>query len=101
MQVCGHFFFTSDDGSCRNIRDSLVEKIWEGTFTVLSLDMMRAASKPGVVDAWGVDDHDGFAIDCSWEKFDLVSTGIDALADRLFFLHDEVDELDGGWGTQA
>ena len=36
----------------RNIRDCLVEKIWEGTIVVLSLDVVRAASKPGVLNAW-------------------------------------------------
>lgn len=34
------------------IRDALVEKIWEGTITVLSLDIMRATSKPGVLRAF-------------------------------------------------
>lgn len=29
-----------------------MEKIWEGTVTVLSLDGVRAASKPGVLDAF-------------------------------------------------
>lgn len=36
----------------RLIRDALVEKIWEGTVTVLSLDVVRAASKPAVLDAF-------------------------------------------------
>ena len=30
----------------------MVEKIWEGTVTVLSLDVVRAASKPAVLDAF-------------------------------------------------
>ncbi|EPT05299.1 hypothetical protein FOMPIDRAFT_1057572 [Fomitopsis schrenkii] len=34
------------------LRDALVEKIWEGTITVLSLDVVRAASKPAVLDAF-------------------------------------------------
>lgn len=33
----------------RLIRDSLVEKIWEGTTTVLSLDMLRAAKDPATL----------------------------------------------------
>lgn len=36
----------------RIIKDAWVEKIWEGTATVLALDMVRAASKPGTVDAF-------------------------------------------------
>ncbi|KZT73710.1 hypothetical protein DAEQUDRAFT_742841 [Daedalea quercina L-15889] len=36
----------------RMIQDALVEKIWEGTVTVLSLDIARAASKPGTLDAF-------------------------------------------------
>lgn len=36
----------------RNIQDALVEKIWEGTVTVLSLDIVRATSKPGVLQAF-------------------------------------------------
>lgn len=30
----------------------MVEKIWEGTVTVLSLDIVRAAAKPGVLQAF-------------------------------------------------
>lgn len=33
------------------LKDAMVEKIWEGTTTVLSLDMVRAAAKPGVLHA--------------------------------------------------
>ena len=33
----------------RIIRDSLVEKIWEGTTTVLSLDLVRAARDPSTL----------------------------------------------------
>jgi hypothetical protein len=28
--------------SCRLIRDSLVEQIWEGTMNILAIDLMRA-----------------------------------------------------------
>ncbi|KAL6304350.1 acyl-CoA dehydrogenase/oxidase [Sparassis latifolia] len=37
-------------GTC--IQDALVEKIWEGTITVLSLDLVRAASKSKALDAF-------------------------------------------------
>ena len=36
----------------RIIKDAWVEKIWEGTVTVLALDLIRAASKPGTIDAF-------------------------------------------------
>ena len=38
--------------SCRLIRDASVEKIWEGTVTVLAMDIVRAASKPEVLRAF-------------------------------------------------
>jgi len=36
----------------RIIRDALVEKIWEGTTTVLSLDLLRATKDPTVLDSF-------------------------------------------------
>lgn len=36
----------------RALRDALVEKIWEGTIVVLSLDLVRATSKPDVLPAF-------------------------------------------------
>ena len=36
----------------RVIRDSLVEKIWEGTTTVLSLDFVRASQDPETLNAF-------------------------------------------------
>jgi hypothetical protein len=34
------------------IRDTMVEKIWEGTIAVLSLDLVRAAKRPDTVPAF-------------------------------------------------
>jgi hypothetical protein len=34
------------------IRDAMVEKIWEGTVNVLSLDMMRAGKDGSAIDAF-------------------------------------------------
>ncbi|KAI0081540.1 hypothetical protein K474DRAFT_1242005 [Panus rudis PR-1116 ss-1] len=34
------------------INDGLVEKVWEGTISVLSLDIVRATSKPGVLQSF-------------------------------------------------
>ena len=36
------------------LRDALAEKIWEGTVTVLALDVVRAASKPEVLKAFSL-----------------------------------------------
>ena len=36
----------------RLIPDGIVEKIWEGTITVLSLDLVRATDKSAAMDAF-------------------------------------------------
>ncbi|KAI0050417.1 acyl-CoA dehydrogenase domain-containing protein [Auriscalpium vulgare] len=36
----------------RLIRDALVEKIWEGTITVLAVDVLRSIEKPGVLESF-------------------------------------------------
>ena len=36
----------------RLIPDGIVEKIWEGTITVLSLDLVRATEKSAAMDAF-------------------------------------------------
>ena len=40
-----------ENGLGRLVRDGIVEKIWEGTTTVLSLDMIRAFQTRGTVEA--------------------------------------------------
>lgn len=34
------------------LRDALAEKIWEGTVTVLAMDIIRAAAKPEVLQSF-------------------------------------------------
>ncbi|KAG9081842.1 hypothetical protein FS749_007339 [Ceratobasidium sp. UAMH 11750] len=43
MAALGGLGYMEESGIGRLIRDSLVEKIWEGTTNVLALDMMRVA----------------------------------------------------------
>ncbi|KAJ1300611.1 hypothetical protein OPQ81_002265 [Rhizoctonia solani] len=43
MAALGGLGYMEETGIGRLIRDSLVEKIWEGTINVLALDMLRAA----------------------------------------------------------
>ncbi|KAJ3555110.1 hypothetical protein NM688_g2757 [Phlebia brevispora] len=52
MAALGGQGYMEENGFGVNIRDCLVEKIWEGTVVVLALDTVRAASKPGVLQAW-------------------------------------------------
>ncbi|KLO13001.1 hypothetical protein SCHPADRAFT_874700 [Schizopora paradoxa] len=52
MAALGGLGYMEETGIGRLIRDSLVEKIWEGTITVLSLDLMRAASDPEALPAY-------------------------------------------------
>jgi len=44
MAALGGQGYMEETGIGRLIRDSMVEKIWEGTITVLSLDLFRAAA---------------------------------------------------------
>ena len=41
-----------ENSIARLIRDGMVEKIWEGTTTVLALDLVRAVRKRGILDAF-------------------------------------------------
>ncbi|GJE98277.1 acyl-CoA dehydrogenase-like protein [Phanerochaete sordida] len=52
MSLMGGQGYMEETGFGTIIKDAWVEKIWEGTVTVLALDMIRAASKPGVVDSF-------------------------------------------------
>jgi len=45
MTTLGGQGYMEENGFGRAIRDALVEKIWEGTTSVLSLDLVRAADK--------------------------------------------------------
>lgn len=52
MAALGGLGYMEETGIGRLIRDSLVEKIWEGTITVLSLDLVRAADDPEALTAY-------------------------------------------------
>ncbi|KAF8631036.1 hypothetical protein AX15_002645 [Amanita polypyramis BW_CC] len=52
MTALGGAGYMEENGFGRAIRDSLVEKIWEGTTTVLALDVARAARDPATVFAF-------------------------------------------------
>ncbi|KII90615.1 hypothetical protein PLICRDRAFT_52341 [Plicaturopsis crispa FD-325 SS-3] len=56
MTLLGGQGYMEENGIGRSIRDGLVEKIWEGTTTVLSLDLVRAVRDPATIKAflaWG------------------------------------------------
>ncbi|KAG6909136.1 hypothetical protein DXG01_001888 [Tephrocybe rancida] len=52
MTALGGAGYMEENGFGRSIRDSLVEKIWEGTTTVLALDLARAAQDPATLKAF-------------------------------------------------
>ncbi|KAF9489393.1 hypothetical protein BDN71DRAFT_1401714 [Pleurotus eryngii] len=49
MACLGGAGYMEENGFGRQIRDALVEKIWEGTTNILALDIVRAAKEPSVV----------------------------------------------------
>ena len=51
MTALGGEGYMEENGIGRLVRDGIVEKIWEGTTTVLSLDMVRAFQARGSVEA--------------------------------------------------
>ncbi|KAI0087786.1 acyl-CoA dehydrogenase/oxidase [Irpex rosettiformis] len=52
MTALGGQGYMEETGIGHNLQDAMAEKIWEGTVTVLSLDIVRAASEPGVLQAF-------------------------------------------------
>jgi len=52
MAALGGQGYMEENGFGTALKDALVEKIWEGTIVVLSLDLVRATSKPGVLSAF-------------------------------------------------
>ncbi|KAG7088385.1 hypothetical protein E1B28_012386 [Marasmius oreades] len=52
MTTLGGAGYMEENDMGRLIRDSLVEKIWEGTTTVLSLDLIRASRDPSTLQAY-------------------------------------------------
>ncbi|KAG6377152.1 acyl-CoA dehydrogenase/oxidase C-terminal [Boletus reticuloceps] len=56
MTALGGMGYMEEVGIGRSIRDALVEKIWEGTTSVLALDLVRSANDPTAFTAfknWG------------------------------------------------
>ena len=51
MTTLGGEGYMEENGIGRLVRDGIVEKIWEGTTSVLSLDMLRAFQTRGAVEA--------------------------------------------------
>ncbi|KAI0755038.1 acyl-CoA dehydrogenase/oxidase, partial [Daedaleopsis nitida] len=52
MTCLGGEGYMEENGIAKLIPDGLVEKIWEGTVTVLSLDIVRAVDKSAALDAF-------------------------------------------------
>ncbi|KAH9846378.1 acyl-CoA dehydrogenase/oxidase [Lenzites betulinus] len=52
MTMLGGEGYMEENGITKLIQDGLVEKIWEGTITVLSLDIVRAVQKSSALDAF-------------------------------------------------
>ncbi|KZT09123.1 uncharacterized protein LAESUDRAFT_722826 [Laetiporus sulphureus 93-53] len=52
MTALGGAGYMTENEFGRMIQDALVEKIWEGTITVLSLDLVRAVSQSTALDAF-------------------------------------------------
>ncbi|KAJ3570101.1 hypothetical protein NP233_g4628 [Leucocoprinus birnbaumii] len=52
MASLGGAGYMEENGFGRSIRDALVEKIWEGTVTVLALDLVRSAADPRNLEAF-------------------------------------------------
>ncbi|KXN88081.1 Putative acyl-CoA dehydrogenase AidB [Leucoagaricus sp. SymC.cos] len=52
MACLGGAGYMEENGFGRSIRDALVEKIWEGTVTVLALDLARSAADPKNMEAF-------------------------------------------------
>ncbi|KAH9841631.1 uncharacterized protein C8Q71DRAFT_341052 [Rhodofomes roseus] len=87
MTALGGAGYMTETEIGRMIQDSLVEKIWEGTITVLSLDVVRAASTPVILDAF-----------VAWVNSVLASCTLDPKVDKalqtsLDMLRSALDDL--------
>ncbi|PFH54068.1 hypothetical protein AMATHDRAFT_845 [Amanita thiersii Skay4041] len=82
MTTLGGAGYMEENGFGRVIRDALVEKIWEGTTTVLALDIARAARDPAAIPAfitWAQETMAG----CPSGMKSQVSESIDVLSEAL------------------
>ncbi|KAF4590168.1 hypothetical protein EYR40_009433 [Pleurotus pulmonarius] len=87
MACLGGAGYMEENGFGRQIRDALVEKIWEGTTNILALDIVRAARDPSVVLSfvnWGK----GVIASCPdalaagyKQAFDILRPALDELVD--------------------
>lgn len=55
IESFGGLGYLEDSGLPRLLRDAHVQSIWEGTTSVLALDVLRALGAPGVADAFAED----------------------------------------------
>ncbi|KAF8645147.1 hypothetical protein AX16_007975 [Volvariella volvacea WC 439] len=85
MTALGGAGYMEENGFGRQIRDALVEKIWEGTTSVLALDLARAAQDPATIQAF-----------LSWARSVITSSQAirDQLLDPIRLLEAGIAELD-------
>ncbi|KAF8158133.1 acyl-CoA dehydrogenase/oxidase [Crassisporium funariophilum] len=85
MAAMGGAGYMEENGFGRCIRDSLVEKIWEGTIVVLALDLARSAREPETMQAF-----------ISWATSVIASCSSDIrvqIAPELDILKEAIKEL--------
>ncbi|KAF9241123.1 hypothetical protein BU15DRAFT_73601 [Melanogaster broomeanus] len=78
MTTLGGMGYMEEVGIGRSIRDALVEKIWEGTTSILALDLVRSARDPATFAAfvtWGKKIIDS----CSPELKDKLEASLEAV----------------------
>ncbi|PCH40066.1 hypothetical protein WOLCODRAFT_88441 [Wolfiporia cocos MD-104 SS10] len=91
MTALGGAGYMTENDIGRMIQDTMVERIWEGTITVLSLDIVRVVSKSAAMDAF-----------VAWAKRTLSSCPAalhDILAETLAALHKALDEVAVAYAT--
>ncbi|KAG5648418.1 hypothetical protein DXG03_004992 [Asterophora parasitica] len=92
MTTLGGAGYMEENAFGRLIRDGLVEKIWEGTTTVLALDLARAAADPATLDSF-----------LSWAQNILSTTPpslLPSLRDALSLLQTALSELQASLGAK-
>ncbi|KAH7905310.1 hypothetical protein BJ138DRAFT_1165034 [Hygrophoropsis aurantiaca] len=91
MTTLGGMGYMEEVGIGRLIRDGLVEKIWEGTVTVLAMDVVRTAKDPATFIAFA-----------SWAKriVDSCPTELKALLEKsLIALRRGIQQIQSVYGT--
>ncbi|KAJ3830780.1 acyl-CoA dehydrogenase/oxidase [Lentinula raphanica] len=82
MTALGGQGYMEENEIGRLIRDSLVEKIWEGTTTVLSLDLLRSTSEPARLKEF-ISWSNSIILSCPPSLLKGVQDAIQALQGRL------------------